>query len=171
MMKKDKKYNSGYTLLFAVLVSSLVLSVGISILNISKKEFLLASSARESIIAFYAADTGLRCAAYLDPNKFTVRSSDYINQQDSTCSGHQITTSDKGAPYDFIDGMHTYTFDVNINNQSCATIVLKSNSTETNIESRGYNLGWDSSAGSGAGRCNKASPRRVERAIHYRYTY
>ncbi|MEK7106175.1 MAG: hypothetical protein AAB895_02345, partial [Patescibacteria group bacterium] len=62
-LSKTKK-SGGYTLLFAVLVTSLVLSIGISILNISKKEFLLATSAKDSSIAFYAADSGVECAAY-----------------------------------------------------------------------------------------------------------
>ncbi|MBI5126158.1 MAG: hypothetical protein HZA80_00095 [Candidatus Taylorbacteria bacterium] len=55
---------NGYTLLFAVLVTSLVLSVAVSILNITRKESILASAARESQSAIYAADTGIECVVY-----------------------------------------------------------------------------------------------------------
>lgn len=53
-------------MLFAVLVSSVLLSIGIFILNISKKEVILSSIGRESVIAFYAADGGVECAHYWD---------------------------------------------------------------------------------------------------------
>ena len=78
MMKNPLKSNKGYTLLFAVLVSSVVLSIGISILTISKKEFLLSASAKDSTSAFYAADTGIECAAYYDSNssKFSTTTDD-----------------------------------------------------------------------------------------------
>jgi hypothetical protein len=56
----------GYTLLFAVLFSSLLLAIGISILFISKKEVELSSGGRESQFAFYAADAGIECALYYD---------------------------------------------------------------------------------------------------------
>ena len=55
---------AGYTMLFAVLVSSILLSIGIFILNVSKKEVILSAIARESAIAFYAADGGVECAHY-----------------------------------------------------------------------------------------------------------
>ena len=62
--KVGQEGNGGYTFLFAVLVSSLVLAIGIAILNVSKKEFLLATSARDSSSAFYASDGGIECSLY-----------------------------------------------------------------------------------------------------------
>lgn len=50
----------------SILITSIVLAVGISILNITLKEFLLSGIARESEKAFYAADAGMECALYLD---------------------------------------------------------------------------------------------------------
>lgn len=58
--------NKGYTALFAVLVSSLILSVGIGIINITLKEIALSASGRESQFAFYAADSATECAQYWD---------------------------------------------------------------------------------------------------------
>lgn len=56
----------GFTLFYAVLVSSLLLAIGLAILNITFKEFVLSSGARDSETAFYAADTALECALYWD---------------------------------------------------------------------------------------------------------
>ncbi|HXK40184.1 MAG TPA: LamG domain-containing protein [Candidatus Paceibacterota bacterium] len=56
----------GFTLFYAVLTASLLLAIGIAIFNITYKELILSSGARESSNAFYAADTGLECALYWD---------------------------------------------------------------------------------------------------------
>lgn len=58
----------GFTLLFAVLVSVLVLAVGASIISIALKQVILSGAGRESQFAFYAANTGVECALYWDLN-------------------------------------------------------------------------------------------------------
>jgi hypothetical protein len=167
MMIKNIQTNKGYTLLFAVLVSTLVLSVGISILNINKKEYLLASAARESVTAFYAADGALECAAYYDigQNRFSLPNyATYVS-----CASFKPTVPDTavGAPFsDDGAGTTVARFDLNLNNSSCATVIVtKSQTTGTSIQSRGYNVGWDSSTS----KCNIPSPKRVERVLYYTY--
>ena len=59
---RSKANSKGYTLLFAIIVSTVVLSVAAFILTISRKQFLLASASRDSTVAFYAADSGIECA-------------------------------------------------------------------------------------------------------------
>jgi hypothetical protein len=155
--------NKGYTLLFAVLVSSLVLSVGISILNVNKKEFLLASSARESTSAFYAADSALECAAYYDlvDNRFEIPSyPSYVS-----CAGNSPRISDAGLQYVNDGTVATSIFDIKLTETSCATVTVRKSDTETSIQSRGYNIGWNSTDN----KCNLPSPRRVERALYYTY--
>ncbi len=68
MMKSDKKINnkSGFAMLFAVLASSLLMAIGISMFNISIKEIQIATSERDSQIAYYAADSARECAIYSD---------------------------------------------------------------------------------------------------------
>ncbi|MES2216747.1 MAG: hypothetical protein V4481_05655 [Patescibacteria group bacterium] len=58
----------GYTLLFAVLIASLVLGVAVFILSISRKQYILSATARESLYAMYASDSGIECGA-LDANR------------------------------------------------------------------------------------------------------
>ncbi len=57
---------SGFALLFAVLLSSVLISLGLSIFNISLKEIDIATSARDSAQAYYAADSARECAIYWD---------------------------------------------------------------------------------------------------------
>ncbi len=54
----------GYTLLFAVITAALVLGVAVFIISVSKKQYDLSISARDSIYALYAADSGIECAAF-----------------------------------------------------------------------------------------------------------
>ncbi len=63
---KNNKKNKGFVLLFSVLVASLVLSVGMSIISIALKQVVLSGSGRESQYAFYMANTGAECATYWD---------------------------------------------------------------------------------------------------------
>lgn len=65
-MNRSLDNERGYTLLIAILVSGVVLSIGLAILNITLKEFQLSSFTRESEVAFYAADAGIECALYWD---------------------------------------------------------------------------------------------------------
>ena len=58
--------HSGFTLLIAILVIGIVLAIGLSILNITLKEYILSGIARESAIALNAADAGMECALYWD---------------------------------------------------------------------------------------------------------
>lgn len=66
-MKNEKiKNDKGFTLLFSILVSVLILSVGTSMISITLKQLILSGSGRESQFAFYAANTGIECALYWD---------------------------------------------------------------------------------------------------------
>ena len=98
----------GFTLLFAVLVSSLILALGLSIANITLKEVALSGTGRESQFAFYAADTGTECALYWDikgSNVFATSSESAATQptgpfpcvNEDIFSGDAITGSGLGA--------------------------------------------------------------------------
>lgn len=61
-MKKTK--TNGFALLLALIVSSVVLAIGISILDLSINQLTLSSTSRESEIAFQAAHAGVDCQWY-----------------------------------------------------------------------------------------------------------
>ena len=73
MLRNNKKIilndRRGFALLFAVLTASLLLTIGIAIFSISFKELSISTSARESQVAFYAADSARECALYWDVKK------------------------------------------------------------------------------------------------------
>ncbi|MDO8594702.1 MAG: pilus assembly PilX N-terminal domain-containing protein [bacterium] len=56
----------GFTLLFAVLVGSLLFSIGIAIAHLALRELVLSAAGKQSETAFFAADTGIECALYFD---------------------------------------------------------------------------------------------------------
>jgi hypothetical protein len=64
--RETKKENKGFALLFSVLVSSLLLTIGLSIFNIALKELAISTASRQSIHAFYAADSGREYILYQD---------------------------------------------------------------------------------------------------------
>lgn len=65
---KPKTYNlkptRGFAMLFSVLISSLLVAIGLSIFSLTLKELTISTSARESQVAFYAANSGMDCAVY-----------------------------------------------------------------------------------------------------------
>lgn len=164
------KYSKGYTLLFAVLVSALTLAIGISILNISKKEFLLSSATRESGSSFYAADSGLECAVYWD-GYGSLSTSTQPLPPSFTCNRISITSN---YTYNATDKTYTFPFYIHFGENSetkCAAItVTKSyvnNLPRTQIESRGYNMGWQE-AGVNSN-CDGVSAKKTERALRITY--
>jgi len=60
------KTNKGFALLFSVLISSLLLTIGLSIFSIALKELAISTNIRQSIHAFYAADSGREYVLYKD---------------------------------------------------------------------------------------------------------
>lgn len=58
----------GYTLLYAVLLSGIVLIIGVSIVMISRREIQLSEDIGSSAQAIYAADSGIECMVELNNN-------------------------------------------------------------------------------------------------------
>ncbi len=71
IIKKIKK-NNGFALLYAVMLSSILLAITIGVLNIALKEINFSTSAKDTNDAFFAADTGAECALYYDKSDNSV---------------------------------------------------------------------------------------------------
>lgn len=68
-MKRNQLTTSGhqgFVILFVVLIAAIILLIGAGIFTISFKENILSSTAKESQMAFSAADAGVECALYND---------------------------------------------------------------------------------------------------------
>jgi len=136
MMQNTQK---GFTLFIAVLIGSLMLAIGFSIFNLTFKELLLTASARESQIAFYAADTGLECALYHDQKE-----SAFIPGESAT-----VSCSSLGAvPFLGSSSNAIWTWNFEVSSSVCAKVEVKKVSgigqdPKTTIKSFGYNTSCD----------------------------
>jgi hypothetical protein len=151
--KKKLQAKHGFTLLYSVLIASILLAIGLAIFNLTIKEFMLSSLGRESQFAFYAADTGVECALYWDIKKS--RFSTSTISSDAECNGEPLGDTG-GQGYGVAS---EFTLDFAPDEPYCAIVrVTKYESPRTTtVESRGYNT------------CVTTNPRRVERAIRVTY--
>lgn len=183
---KLKASRRGFVMLFAVLISSIVLTIAMGLLQIALKELLLSSTGRESQFGFYAADAGVECALYWDVKGNggvsifpTSTASAAFNQiRDGTLSGvycgtlsdgttrQDIATnrsSNLGSSFvpmqDIGDGSSaTTTFYLSVvNGKACATVDVGKSNNRTTIESYGRNT------------CASNDPRIIERGIRVTY--
>lgn len=83
------KSEAGFAILFSILLASFLITLGISIFSISLKEIQIVTSARDSQIAYYVADSAKECALFWDV-KFasfpSCNDSKYVNG--ITCSNY-----------------------------------------------------------------------------------
>jgi len=169
---------SGYTLLFAVLVSVLVLGVAVFISGIARKQYILSSTALDSMYSFYAADSGIECVAY-GPN-FGIASTTYPTSLN--CAGQTISSISYVAPPIVQTSFPNTTSDQKEFNFSlgfgtnasagCAKISIDiyddtSGGRDIIVQSRGYNICTGSSGSYGP---DTSSPRTVERALQWNTT-
>lgn len=156
------KNKNGFTLLFASLVGALLLALGIATFNIILRELNLSSTARESRIAFYAADSGWECAFYWDrqrPPAFATSSA-----SGSRASVRCITADNPVSVVASDTYSATSRFRIALEGTACADVlVIKTDDdrdkvSKTILESRGRND------------CGSLPIRnRVERAIRVEY--
>jgi Tfp pilus assembly protein PilX len=135
-LQRIKKTQKGFTLLYSLLVISVVLMVTSSIFSILLKEMRLSAFGKASQIAYYAAETGGECALYWGQNGVEFDGSDSI-----TCAGQPLTADSE--------------FTINLGEGGCAVVSVEDQGTQTLIESRGYNI----CPGTGA------DARRAERGL------
>ena len=114
-------------MLFAVLVSSLLLTIGLSIFSISLKELAISTASRQSIHAFYAADSGLEYAKYHD-----LKAGDLFTLD--TNSPLKISTTTDQIP-GIISGSDGPNYSVSVAKSRIASSTAK---IETTVTSLGY---------------------------------
>ena len=154
MMKRIKN-NSGFAMLFTVLVVSLILAISISISNVTFKQTLLSSLAKDSQIAFYEADAAMECAFYYDfTEQLFPLGTPLGNAPEAIRCGTTDMRRDDSESY---DDYFVYKPRIDDSALPCYTIFFdKTNSPLSLIRTRGYNT------------CNE-SPRQVERVLEVQY--
>lgn len=178
MIFSNPNRKKGYTLLFAIIVATVVLAVAAFIVSVSRKQFILASTARDSLVAIYAADSGIQCAVQadaalkLEPSKGvaeiacngTLLTGTYseVNSVSSDFVSDVLIKTDEHAIYQ-TPPMTLVLPDAASANKVCATIKVTDGYNDKDvhvriIESRGYNT-FDGTT------CGEPNPRAIERAI------
>lgn len=177
MATKFKTRNQGVVILFAVLLVSTVLVISLTLLNITYRQLILSSIAKESEFAFYAADSARNCANYLDFSadhpfgSFTLNpaGNNWLLEQPE--NGREISCGDVPATTEVSHSdanraqIHFTLFYDSESRHPCAVVsVMKTinpgqaTNPQTEIEVRGYNV-------SSGATCPANSSRTVERGI------
>ncbi len=147
---KEKINQKAFTLLYASMVSGLLLAIGAAILDITVKQVSLSAAGRESQFAFYNADTGTECAIYLYRNSKSdicpaglfPAAGDASNDTSclnayttSTCLGSSMTGYTNN-----LNGKYSFSISSSTPNNICFDVTVdRSVSNVTKIISKGYN--------------------------------
>lgn len=135
----------GVALLFVVLLTSVLFLVAIGITNISYKELAFSLQARDSDLAFFAADTGIECGLYLNktyPALFPAAGATTIGPGSGTfpmtCNSNTLHTAIYGGASTFAIDLGTVCAQVSID-KTVPIIVSGVTHHITTITSKGYN--------------------------------
>lgn len=174
IQNNSKMVQNGYTLFFAIITSTIVLGVAVFILSISRGQYLLASTARESTIAFYAADSGFECAVKVAPS-LVEEIKKYAPSVPFNCaitsSSNNIEEFKKANVLGLTDALQTSEIPIDLGSDRCALVVITKGTyidpttgvtPITIIRSRGYN--YCTRAGTTLGP-DITNPKVVERLV------
>lgn len=150
---KNKTKNSGYAILFAVVIVSVISLISFGLSNTTYKQLILSSLAGDSQTAYLQSDMGTECSLYAD---------NIVGMVNLPASWNCGVDSN-GNPYSFsvtnIGGVKYIVAPVFLGvSSSCFEFdVDKSISNATTIKARGYNI------------CDKSNSKTVEREIQVTY--
>jgi Tfp pilus assembly protein PilE len=149
--------NRGFTLLIALILTSVILSVALSLIDITYKQTLLATTSRQSGQAFYNADAAMECALYADQtlNQFMY---DFSGTPSISCQGLSVTSLVATQS----SGIRTTTFNIPCSaspgaGSNGSVTVYKDQTGPTSIYALGYS------------NCSSADPHRIERGLRASY--
>ena len=146
----------GFTLLIAVVLSSVALALGLALIDISYKQVTLALASKQSQYAFVNADTALECTLYWDQKQDAFNHANAGSNFSISCGGMSIPVS-----FPSSSGVRTATFTMPCP-QGGATVaatvtVRKESDARTNIYANGYSV------------CSPTDLRRIERGLKASY--
>ncbi len=149
--------NRGIALLFTLLIISVAISLSTGVFNIILGELKIGEGARESMRAFFAADSGVECILYWD-----LKESAFVldNEKAITCMGSSPTFTRSSNKT--IDGkaatVYQSTASFALANGACVSLtVIKFSDGSSRIAALGENT------------CNPAATRVVQRGVEVNY--
>ena len=138
------KKTKGVTLLLAVFISTMALTLGIGVFTLVYGQLRLSAAAKESFKAFYAADSGVECALYWDLKQNAFSTPGSVN-----CAGNSYA----------VGGGTMTKFNLSLPNGACAKVSVFKSGSETTVTSLGENLSCGAAA----------SNRTVQRGLEVKY--
>ena len=128
---------SGFVILFATVVSSIIFAIAIFSLDVAYRQIRLAFSAKDSGDAFFGADTLLECALFNDK----AGSGSFRESGGSgpvICQGRNIDLSGSYPVWSFALG------GLGSAGRSCATVTVDKSDTPVQMTAKGYSQGGES---------------------------
>lgn len=154
----------GFTLLIAIILASVALAIGLALADVAYKQVVLSSTARNSQVAFYRADSAMECALYYDQQFAAFNSGNTFDQSGMRCETRLVANYQESP---LSDGGVKTTFDVPCSTsgtRSATVTVYKyvtgsctSGNAKSCIYVSGYNV------------CSPTDPNRFERALKVFY--
>ncbi len=149
MLKTKSKINrknksEGVALLFAVLLTSTLLLIALGISNIAYRQAVFSIEAKDSDKAFFAADTGMECALYLQ-GQGSLPYTSGTSPVPLSCNG---VSSALFTPVTGSDGLFDYKFVLDLPNGTCSqisvnyslvTVGTTTGITQVAVQAIGYN--------------------------------
>lgn len=156
----------GVTLLVAVILSSVVLSVALALLDVAYKQQLLSSTSKQSQYAFYSADSAMECALYYDQQQNAFDFTAPLPSSSLLCNNLAILGYSSSVAVGGGGSLRTTTFSVSCTGSDIrgTVTVIKSDGTAVCSGTRHtciYSTGYSS--------CTASDPRRIERGLKVLY--
>lgn len=156
-----KNNQSGYAILFSVVVVGIILVIAFGLSNITYKQLVLSSLAKESQTAFYQADLASECGLYHDWHSGSFTSLDpEIPPVNSVSCGRRIFNVGYNSDcFDNPDVDYCIKPKDPQSNEPCFRIefIVDEEKNTTTMRANGYNI------------CNVLTDRTVERTIEVTY--
>lgn len=156
---KNNKKISGFAMLFTVLIISLILSISISISNITFKQTILSSLAKDSQLAFYQADKAVECGMYYDTQDvFPLGTAPAdVRSGNIQCGNETFILDERFSQTDYL----FFAQDVTSQSAPCSSLIFDKLTNAGVGEFIVRGIGYNTCAG---------TPRQVERALQVVYT-
>lgn len=159
------KKQGGYAILFSVVVIGIILVIAFGLSNITYKQLVLSSLAKDSQAAFYQADLATECGLYHDwyQNSFTVSVDPETGSESGRVNKVSCAGIDLNVSYDSsecTDKKSTFCIipqDQSSNNPCFRIYFEKDEIGNTTMRANGYNI------------CDIYNNRTVERTIKVTY--
>jgi hypothetical protein len=170
-MKRENS-QSGFVVLFTVLLASIMLAIAIGVGTIAFKEILLSKTAAEAGGSFLAADSGVECGLFQD----------YSGGLSVGSALEQCEVFDQDIVVQGAGGEDTFLFYMPVDVEGdgsvfhCAEVLIEKGilieGFDVNqLTSRGYNASCEDIEARRLGTLEDSIPNLVERVIQVRYLY